>query len=491
MINKFSKNDEFIKENEIIFELIESKMMGQIIKNFEYKIPKEKIIIYNDENFEKIIEKIKNIILKKKYLESLKQIMMNNFNILLIGCTGVGKSTLINEFLKIDKNKRAKESVGKPTKTVDFIPYKGKYNNFNYTLHDTNGITYSGKDSIDKKINDTLDQIKKRIEKKDPNNLIHCIWYCYNGTNIQPGDIEFIIKLLNIYSTYSIPLIFVHTRTVNPEVSNLCKQGLEISLKEKNIEKEIIEDLLKNYIDVLARDDMITVNNDDDEEEEEEEEKKDKKVIIIKAKGLKKLEKLTRKEIEKKGLKSAYFECIKQEIIPMLINGAFEVIFTNENMNKLYRNASNDLNKFVENLISIIEEKELNLTEDIKNKNRKSIEIIHDSFKKVQGIIKIDLEHLLSMDKLIIDNKDIIKSIYESKSKEYKEKMTYEKYCQNVEDAIYGNISKNAEESINNMMNIFFNIYVMKIIKEGVKEKFSLIEEKVIGEIYGELFKNN
>ena len=81
-------------------------------------------------------------------------------------------------------------------------------------------------------------------------------------------------------------MIFVHTRTVNPEVSNLCKQGLEISLKEKNIEKEIIEDLLKNYIDVLARDDMITVNNDDDEEEEEEE-KKDKKVIIIKAKGLK------------------------------------------------------------------------------------------------------------------------------------------------------------------------------------------------------------
>ena len=156
MINKFSKNDEFIKENEIIFELIESKMMGQIIKNFEYKIPKEKIIIYNDENFEKIIEKRKNIILKKKYLESLKQIMMNNFNILLIGCTGVGKSTLINEFLKIDKNKRAKESIGKPTETVDFIPYKGKNNNINYTLHDTNGITYTGEDSIEKKINNTL-----------------------------------------------------------------------------------------------------------------------------------------------------------------------------------------------------------------------------------------------------------------------------------------------------------------------------------------------
>ena len=328
------------------------------------------------------------------------------------------------------------------------------------------------------------------MEKKDPNNLIHCIWYCYNGTNIQPGDIDFIVKLLNVYSTYSIPLIFVHTRTINPEVSKLCKQGLEISLNEKNIEKEIIGDLLKNYVDVLARDDVITVNNDDDEDEEEEE-KKDKKEIKIKAKGLKKLEKLTRQEIEKKGLKSAYYECIKQDIMPMLINGAFDIIFTDANMKRLYTNASKDLNKFVDNLISIIEDKELNLSEDIKNNNRKSIDIIHNSFKKVQDLIKIDLEHLLSIDKLKIDNKDMIKSIYELKTEEYKERMNFEKYCKNVEDAIYKNISSNAKESINNMVNIYFNVYVMQIIKAGVKEKFSNIEEKVIGEIYRELFKNN
>ena len=150
-----------------------------------------------------------------------------------------------------ENDKRAKESEGIPTETVDFTPYKGKFNNINYTLHDTNGITYLGEDSIEKKLNNTLDQIKKRIDQKDPNNLIHCIWYCYNGTNIQPGDIEFIIKLLNIYSTYSIPLIFVHTRTTNKEISKLCKQGLENSLKKNNVEKEKIEDLLKNYVDVL------------------------------------------------------------------------------------------------------------------------------------------------------------------------------------------------------------------------------------------------
>ena len=92
--------------------------------------------------------------------------MRNNFNVLLVGCTGVGKSTLINEFLKLDKNKKAKESDGEPVETKDFIPYKGKNNNINYTLYDTNGITYKGKDSIEEKIENTLNQIKTRIEKK-------------------------------------------------------------------------------------------------------------------------------------------------------------------------------------------------------------------------------------------------------------------------------------------------------------------------------------
>ena len=124
-------------------------------------------------------------------------------------------------------------------------------------------------------------------------------------------------------------------------------------------------------------------------------------------------------------MKSSYFECIKQEIMPILINGAFEIIFNVENMKQLYNNASEDLNLFVENLISIMEDKELNLTEDIKINNRKSINIIHDSFKKLKDIIRIDLEHLLSMDKLKIENEEYLKIAYEMKSEEYKNRINY------------------------------------------------------------------
>lgn len=40
------------------------------------------------------------------------------------------------------------------------------------------------------------------------------------------------------------------------------------------------------------------------------------------------------------------------------------------------------------------------------------------------------------------------------------------------------------------MMNIGFNIYLMQIIKEGVKDQFQDIQENVINEIYHELFVN-
>ena len=149
---------------------------------------------------------------------------MKKFNIFLVGNTNVGKSTLINEFLKLPYDKRAKESDGGPTKTIDFIAYNGTYQDINYTLLDTNGITNKGEDSIEFKIMNTENEIKKRIENKDPNQLIHCIWYCIQGTNIQPSDGEFIKKLINIYKKYSMPIIFVHTQTYSRSQSKICKK---------------------------------------------------------------------------------------------------------------------------------------------------------------------------------------------------------------------------------------------------------------------------
>ena len=466
---KLEKKIKFVKQNQIIFELIQNKLMKEIIKQFEKKLNKNNIIIYNKEKFEDNIKKIKKKIMEKKYIDNLKNILRKNFNVLIVGCTNAGKSTLINEFLKLDEKKKAKEGTGGPTDTKDFTPYTGTNNKNQYTLFDTNGITCDGKDSIENKIKNTLKEINERINSRDPNNLIHCVWYCFQGTNIQTSDRDFIEKLLNIYTTYSIPIIFIHTQTIIKKKSQTLKNGLSNYLNQIfNNDQDKVNEHLKYYIDVLAR-------------REEELEKE--------AFGLVELEEMTKNEIEQKGLKSAYYEYIKQDIIPILINGAFEIIFTGSNINRLYKNASENLDKYYEAIKTILNDKELNLPEHVQKENMQSLDNIYDSFKKTKSNIENELKDLLLLDKMKKENEQFIKNIYEYKSSEYKKDMSYKEFCKHVDDDIYNNIYKNSKETINNMMNICFNMYIMEIIKVGVRKQFNEMEKDEINDIYHEMFK--
>ena len=407
--------------------------------------------------------------MEKKYIDNLRNILRKNFNVLIVGCTNAGKSTLINEFLNLDENRKAKEGEGGPTETKDFTPYVGINNKSQYTLFDTNGITCDGKDSIENKIKNTLKEIKERINSKDPNNLIHCVWYCFQGTNIQTSDRDFIEKLLNIYSTYSIPIIFIHTQTLIKKKSETCKKGLENYLNEIfNNDQNKVNDHLKYYIDILAR-------------REEELEKE--------AFGLKELEEMTRNEIEQKGLKSAYYEYIKQDIIPILINGAFEIIFTDSNLNQLLKNASENLDKYYKTIKNILNDKELDLPENIQKENIKSLNKIYDSFKETKINIENKLKDLLLVNNMKKENEEFIKNFYDKKSNEYKKNMSYKDFCQNVDDCIYNNIYQNSKETINNSMNISFNLYINKIIKEGIKNQFNDMKKDEINDIYHEMFK--
>ena len=121
--------------------------------------------------------------------------------------------------------------------------------------------------------------------------------------------------------------------------------------------------------------------------------------------------------------------------------------------------------------------------------NKKSLEIIYSSFKNTRDGIKIELNDMLSMDRLKKDNEEFIKKEYDKKSEEYKKNMDFKKYCKNVEDLIYDNITHNSKEIINNILNSGFSSFVIETIKEGINDQFKEKEEKVLGEIYSELFK--
>ncbi len=464
------KKSEFIINNSLITEKIQNDLIKIIKEQLDQNIIKEKIIIYNKENFDNKIQKIKNKLLEKNYLKKLQKIIAKNFNILLVGCTNAGKSTLINEFLKLDKDKKAKESEGGPTDTIDFTYYKGINNNKNYTLYDTNGITNKGIDSIESKQKNTKNEIEKRLKNHNPNDLIHCIWYCFQGSNVQPSDKDFIESLLNIYTTYTIPIIFVHTQTYSKKQSKTCKMGIEKYLNEIfNNDKSKTEEQLKNYINILAR---------RDEEEEKE------------AFGLEELEELSQKEIVIKGLKSSYFEFIKQDIIPILINGAFNLIFTENNIKNLVDNSKKSLENYLETMLKIVNNDKLGLSQEVKNNNKVSLTNLCNNFKNIREKLKDDLTDCLSIKKLKKDNEEFVKKIYEKKSEIFKKDMSYQKFCENVENLIYDNLTNNKEEIINNILNNGFNYYIIQIIKTGIKEQFNSCEAIILNEIYTEIFKD-
>ena len=132
-------------------------------------------------------------------------------------------------------------------------------------------------------------------------------WYCFQGSNVQPSDKDFIESLLNIYTTYTIPIIFVHTQTYSKKQSKTCKMGIEKYLNEiYNNDENKVNELLKNYIDILARPELSYTGGH-----------------LKKSFGLDKLETITVEEIENKGFKSSYLHSIKENIYPIFKNGSF------------------------------------------------------------------------------------------------------------------------------------------------------------------------
>ena len=204
----------FALENNINIDI----KLSNVFKNIDMNTTMKYLLVYrhiiskitSDEIFEEIYLKKLNNITNIINNENLNFCKIKYLTIVVIGETGVGKSTLINSVLKVDK------ALTGPGKQVTI-----KNNLYNFELipflrlYDTRGIELKTEFGPENILNNALEIINTSEKGKDFNNFVNCIWYCVKDINIEDKEIDIIRSLRN--QKKNIPLIIVYSFAIIQE----------------------------------------------------------------------------------------------------------------------------------------------------------------------------------------------------------------------------------------------------------------------------------
>ena len=312
---------EEIKKNESLFCMEEINNM-EGIKNEKGNIIRELIekIFDNDQISDFVLDKL------EIYLKSNKDKVKKakHLNIILVGPSGVGKSTLINAIFETEN--LTKQGFGKPetqgiscieSETISFL-----------RLSDSQGIEKNTRYGAEAICNEIKNYILEKLQTKEPDNYIHCIWYCWKGSRLEESEIKVLETLSSQYTLESLPVIIVYTNAIDDN---------EIELARNYVKEELHRD--NEFIPILAQERII----------------RNTKVAPF---GL---DKLIEKSIglAKGAVKSSCFEGLKEEIkatISAEINQLTEKIKKNidEEITNIISDMDNDLKKLYKNNFNII-----------------------------------------------------------------------------------------------------------------------------------------
>ena len=349
-----------------------TKLKGKIAK-IKKKIEKE-LSYYSPSNLKIFLqnlasnEKIKDNLIEdsKKESEKILNKSYNNsshFNVLLLGKTGVGKSTLINGIFDFEENQGAKTGDGKPiTQEFDeFVSDKRKGLRF----IDSKGIEM-GEHNIDAVFNSTKELIEKKAREGDPDKLIHCIWYCFKSSSLRFEDIEknTVKLLMNQYDDNNLPIIIVITQNYDDEATEKMTGFIQNEFKFLNRPITIMPVIAKNKVIV-----------------------KKKNKLVIEKDGIEELIKISF-EKSQKAIYPAFMKSIKEKIIQIF----------GENTEKKKTKLKKDLKEIVQKILNEI-------TEDEK---------IENSISKLSTIIEKTLNIFFEVPRISEKTKNDINSFLEN-----------------------------------------------------------------------------
>ena len=354
--------------------------------------------IYNDENFSSLISfRVKENINKMNF-----KTHTSHLNILLIGPTGVGKSTLINSVLKLDKNspKYAKTDKGRPVTLGEPSPYTSEKVK-GIRLWDSQGIDKSNY-GIEKLINSVTNLINNNANEGNPDNFIHCIWYCLTGHRFEEVERDSLIRLMKIYHDETLPIIIVYTQCISEDDSNDMEKAInDICMEEK---RKI------DIISILAEDKQVGRKADNN---------------VIKKYGM---DKLLEKSFEKVegAVQSACFHSIREQI---------KTIYQKK-IKKIHQKIKNQVKEKLSNFnsnisLSNLAEKDLKLIELItktlifeEDENKKLSENSKETlFEFLKDFVNFCSQKLNEfMEKLVIKKSTELALSYHNKQEEIHEK---------------------------------------------------------------------
>ena len=254
-MNKISDvNDESVAEEREILSLLTRECLGYFRNYIESSfVSKLNNIIKEDTNDILKLIRDEHTNQNKHIVDKIKNEIneMNFINIILIGGTGVGKSTLINEFLQLKSNRAEEGDTSEPQKIDQWpkkYPVSEKDTNIEgINLYDTEGIEKTGNNNFQAHLGRIVEFINS--PNSQLKNKINAIWYCINSNRLD-GDEEYIDTILDLFTNMKIPIVFIFTKAFESRLNDI--EVIKAGLKKFKYFKQHPDRL--HFIEVIAKD---------------------------------------------------------------------------------------------------------------------------------------------------------------------------------------------------------------------------------------------